>query len=42
VLLSKKERDRVIAVGKNPDRKEDDVDDGGRVVNTEYVASGDD
>jgi hypothetical protein len=34
-VLGKKERNAVIAVGKNPDRKEADILDG-RPVNTEY------
>ncbi|KAK1825742.1 hypothetical protein QBC39DRAFT_387227 [Podospora conica] len=35
VVLGKKERNNVIACGKNPDRKEDDLIDG-RPVNTEW------
>jgi hypothetical protein len=34
-VLGKKERNAVIACGKNPDRKEDDVIDG-RPINTEW------
>ncbi|KAI0403055.1 hypothetical protein F4802DRAFT_322498 [Xylaria palmicola] len=33
VRLSQKERDHVIAAGRNPDRMEDDVDERGRVIN---------
>ena len=36
VLLGKKERDKVIAVGKNPDRKEDDIDEEGNLIDTEF------
>ncbi|KAJ8112095.1 hypothetical protein ONZ43_g5475 [Nemania bipapillata] len=32
VYLSKKERDDVIASGRNPDRREDDIDEDGRVT----------
>ena len=35
VVLGKKEKLAVIACGKNPDRKEADVEDG-RPINTEY------
>lgn len=34
-MLGKKERNAVIAVGKNPDRKESDIIDG-RAINTEW------
>lgn len=37
VTLGKKEVDRLISLGKNPYRKEDDVDQDGQAVNTEYV-----
>ncbi|KAK0729679.1 hypothetical protein B0H67DRAFT_547781 [Lasiosphaeris hirsuta] len=36
VVLGKKERNAVIACGKNPDRREADVEDG-QPINTEYV-----
>ncbi|EAQ89938.1 hypothetical protein CHGG_06557 [Chaetomium globosum CBS 148.51] len=36
VVLGKKEKEAVKAVGKNPDRKEDDVDENGQPVNTEF------
>lgn len=37
VVLGKKEREAVKAVGKNPDRRESDVDENNRPVNTEPV-----
>jgi len=37
VVLGKKERDAVMAVGKNPGRKEADVDERGQPVNTEIA-----
>jgi hypothetical protein len=37
VVLGKKEREAVKAVGKNPDRREADVDAHGRPINTEYA-----
>lgn len=37
VVLGKKEREAVRAVGKNPDRKEADIGPDGRPVNTEYI-----
>ena len=37
VVLGKKERQAVIAAGKNPDRREDDVDDNDNPTNTIYV-----
>ncbi|KAI5464101.1 hypothetical protein BGZ63DRAFT_421180 [Mariannaea sp. PMI_226] len=40
VALSKKEIDRLISFGKNPHRREDDVDQDGRAVNTEYLPTG--
>ncbi|KAH6855235.1 hypothetical protein B0I37DRAFT_364287 [Chaetomium sp. MPI-CAGE-AT-0009] len=36
VVLGKKEKEAVRSVGKNPDRKEDDVDENGQPINTEY------
>ncbi|KAK5654415.1 hypothetical protein OQA88_7325 [Cercophora sp. LCS_1] len=36
VVLGKKEKNAVIVVGKNPDRKESDVNSDGMAVNTEY------
>jgi hypothetical protein len=36
VVLGKKEREAVKAVGKNPDRKEADIGPEGHPVNTEY------
>ena len=36
VVLGKKEKDRLIGLGKNPERKEADVQDG-RPVNTEWT-----
>ncbi|KAL1838874.1 hypothetical protein VTJ49DRAFT_2098 [Mycothermus thermophilus] len=36
VVLGKKEKEAVKAVGKNPDRKEADVDENGRPINTEW------
>ena len=36
VVLGKKEKENVIAVGKNPERKESDVDENGKPINTEY------
>ncbi len=36
VVLGKKERAAVIAVGKNPDRKEGDIDANGNPINTAY------
>jgi hypothetical protein len=35
--LGRKERQAVIACGKNPDRKEADFDDDGQPTNTAYV-----
>lgn len=40
VVLGKKEREAVMAVGKNPERKEADVDEAGRPINTELVLQG--
>lgn len=37
-MLGKKERQAVIAVGRNPDRMEADIGEGGRPINTLYVA----
>ncbi|KAI1432445.1 hypothetical protein GGR50DRAFT_599461 [Xylaria sp. CBS 124048] len=37
VYLGKKERDEVIAAGRNPDRMEDDMDEDGGVINSELV-----
>ncbi|KAH6888041.1 hypothetical protein B0T10DRAFT_66049 [Thelonectria olida] len=37
VALGRKEVDALISLGKNPYRKEDDVDQNGRAINTEYV-----
>ncbi|KAL2180772.1 uncharacterized protein P884DRAFT_311500 [Thermothelomyces heterothallicus CBS 202.75] len=37
VVLGKKEREAVKAVGRNPDRKEADVDENGQPINTLYV-----
>lgn len=37
VALGKKEVDRLVDLGKNPSRKEDDVDDYGRPVNTDVA-----
>lgn len=34
VVLGRKEKDMVIAAGRNPDRKEDDVDENGQLLNT--------
>ncbi|GAP91357.1 putative myb DNA-binding domain protein [Rosellinia necatrix] len=39
VYLSKKERDDVIAAGRNPDRMEDDIDAHGRVIRNRWEAS---
>ncbi|AEO65042.1 uncharacterized protein THITE_2111580 [Thermothielavioides terrestris NRRL 8126] len=36
VVLGKKEKEAVIACGKNPFRKEADIDENGRPINTEY------
>jgi hypothetical protein len=35
-MLGKKEREAVIAAGRNPDRKEDDVDENENPTNTLY------
>lgn len=40
VVLGKKEREAVKAVGKNPDRKEADVDENGQPIGTEYAPEG--
>uniref|UniRef100_A0A8H7TUG8 Myb-like domain-containing protein n=1 Tax=Bionectria ochroleuca TaxID=29856 RepID=A0A8H7TUG8_BIOOC len=40
VALSKKEIDRLISFGKNPYRKEDDLDDDGNPIGTEYARPG--
>ncbi|KXX82628.1 hypothetical protein MMYC01_200804 [Madurella mycetomatis] len=40
VVLGKKEREAVMAVGKNPERKEADVDEAGRPINTELAPQG--
>ena len=40
VVLGKKEREAVKAVGKNPDRRESDVDENNRPVNTDAVLEG--
>lgn len=37
VVLGKKERQAVIACGKNPDRKEADIDDNDQPTNTVYI-----
>ncbi|KAK3311422.1 uncharacterized protein B0T15DRAFT_427600 [Chaetomium strumarium] len=37
VVLGKKEREAIKACGKNPDRREDDVDANGRPINTDLV-----
>jgi hypothetical protein len=37
VVLGKKERQAVIAAGRNPDRKESDIDDDDKPTNTIYV-----
>ncbi|KAI1823729.1 hypothetical protein F4861DRAFT_509050 [Xylaria intraflava] len=37
VYLGKKERDEVIASGRNPDRTEDDVDEDGHVINSLWM-----
>ncbi|KAF7544183.1 hypothetical protein G7046_g9836 [Stylonectria norvegica] len=37
VALGKKEITRLISLGKNPHRKEKDIDANGRAVGTEYV-----
>lgn len=39
VRLSKKERDDVIAAGRNPDRMEDDIDEEGHVINNLWRGS---
>jgi hypothetical protein len=39
VVLGKKERQAVIACGRNPDRKEDDIDEEGKPINTVYDAN---
>ncbi|KAH8677074.1 hypothetical protein BGZ61DRAFT_536020 [Ilyonectria robusta] len=39
VALGKKEIDRLISLGKNPYRKESDIDADGQAVNTEYIGS---
>ncbi|KAK3298222.1 uncharacterized protein B0H64DRAFT_471548 [Chaetomium fimeti] len=38
VVLGKKEKEAVKSVGKNPDRKEEDVDENGQPINTEFSA----
>ncbi|TEA20155.1 hypothetical protein C8034_v009201 [Colletotrichum sidae] len=38
IALGKKEREALISRGKNPDRKESDVDINGEVINTVYLA----
>jgi hypothetical protein len=40
VVLGKKEREAVKAVGKNPDRREADVDENGNPIGTEYAPEG--
>lgn len=40
VVLGKKEREAVIACGRNPDRKENDVDESGNPINTLYTGAG--
>jgi hypothetical protein len=40
VVLGKKEREAIKACGKNPDRKEADIDANGRPVNTELEPEG--
>lgn len=37
VVLGKKERQAVIACGRNPDRKEDDRDEQGKPIKTIYL-----
>lgn len=37
MVLGKKEREAIMACGKNPDRKEADVDENGQPINTELV-----
>ncbi|KAK4242034.1 hypothetical protein C8A03DRAFT_40603 [Achaetomium macrosporum] len=37
VVLGKKEREAIKACGKNPDRKEADIDENGRPINTDLV-----
>lgn len=37
VALGKKEIDRVKGLGKNPYRREEDLDEDGEPINTEYV-----
>ncbi|KAK4247819.1 hypothetical protein C7999DRAFT_14214 [Corynascus novoguineensis] len=40
VVLGKKEREAVKAVGRNPDRKEADIDENGQPINTQYAGEG--
>lgn len=40
MVLGKKEREAVRGCGKNPDRKEEDVDENGQPINTELDEEG--
>ena len=36
VLIAKQHRDKIIACGRNPDRREADIDERGRPINTKW------
>lgn len=40
VLLAKTHREKIISCGRNPDRKEADVDERGRPINTKWKQQG--